>query len=82
MKGVRYVREGQHEPADLPFVEGEVIDDEGAEPTDRDLTDGQDGAGPGARDDDPVTRRRAIMAAARAALDEEDDGENEEDDQG
>jgi hypothetical protein len=79
VKGVRYVREGQHEPADLPFVEGEVIDDEGAEPTDRDLTDGQDGAGPGARD---VTRRRAIMAAARAALDEEDDGENEEDDQG
>ncbi|MER5662320.1 sigma-70 region 4 domain-containing protein [Streptomyces mirabilis] len=63
VKGVRYVREGTHEPADLPFVEGEVIDDEGAEPTDGDLTDDQDGADTGAPDDDPVAVRRELEAA-------------------
>ncbi|MFJ9626634.1 hypothetical protein ACIRU8_02930 [Streptomyces sp. NPDC101175] len=58
VKGVRYVREGQHEPADLPFVEGEVI-----EPVDDDLTGQQDAPGPGVRDDDPEALRAELEAA-------------------
>ena len=69
-KGVRYLRDDVHRPSDLPFIDAEVIDPDG-EPTDGDLTGGQDGTGPGVPDDDAVAVRRAIEAAQARFPDED-----------
>lgn len=60
IKGVRYVREGLHEPADLPYVDAEVIEPEGEGGP---VTADQSGAGPGVPDDDPEAVRLELEAA-------------------
>jgi hypothetical protein len=60
IKGVRYVREGLHEPADLPYVDAEVIEPEGEGGP---MTADRGGAGPGVPDDDPEAVRLELEAA-------------------
>lgn len=75
IKGVRYVREGRHEPADLPFMDGEVIDD--AEGTDGDLTADQGAPGPRVPDDDPEALLLELEAA-RAEFPDLDWGDDDD----